>query len=183
MQRSSNMQTANPPLIMAPDRRSLRNDLLVGAVSGQIAGLVMAMAMVAVFALFLGKPVYYPVQVIGSFVFGDAALVGFQLPAFLTGLALHQGVASLIWGIVFGLLVHQLQPRGAAWVALALGVGIVSEILDVGLLVPAIMNARFGHNIWAENVPRFWDWASHLIFGLSFLVFPWVNARFFRRAE
>jgi len=165
-----------------PNQRSMRHDLIAGVLTSQIAGLMMAGAMMVVFTI-LGKGPLYPVQVIGSLVFGDAALVGFHLPAFLTGLVLHQAVASLLWGLVFALIANKLQPRHAL-VALAIGlaVGVVSELLDVGLIVPAVMNARFGHNIWAENVPRFWGWVAHLVFGVSFVVFPWVRNRLFRNS-
>ena len=177
------MHTAIDPLMALPTRRSLRHDLIVGAITGQVAGLVMAIALMVMFTLFLGKGPAYPVQVIGSFAFGDAALVGFHLPAFLTGLLLHQAGASLVWGLIFALVVNRFHPlRRGGYFAIAIGVGLLSEVLDVYVLVPAYMNARFGHNIWAENVPQFWDWTAHLIFGLSFVAFPWIYRRVFRNA-
>jgi hypothetical protein len=39
------------------------------------------------------------------------------------------------------------------------------------------MNALHGHDIWAEQVPAFWSWAAHLVFGLGLLVFPKIADR------
>jgi hypothetical protein len=151
-------------------------DVLAGALAGQIAGLVMAVVVMAVFTIFLGKGPLYPVQVIGSFVFGDRALDGFQLPALLTGLLLHQLGPSLVWGIAFGLLVNRLNVRaGSNLIALAVAVGLASQVIDVVVFMPIAMNALHGHDIWAEQVPAFWSWAAHLVFGLGLLSFRWVR--------
>src|SRR5262245_55208930 len=76
--------------------------VLSGVVTGQIAGLVMAVVVMAVFALFLGKSPLYPVQVIGSALLGESALVGTNFAAILVGLVLHQAGPSLLWGATFG---------------------------------------------------------------------------------
>lgn len=176
------MRSALLPLMQLPSHTSVRKDLTAAALTSQLAGLIMAVAMMAVFTAFLGKSPLYPVQVIGSFVFGDAALVGFHLPAFLTGLVLHQAGPSLLWGLVYGLLVYKAQPTtGAGFVAIGVGLGIASEMVDVMFVVPAFMNARFGHNLWAENVPRLWDWTAHVVFGASFALFPLIRDRLFPR--
>ena len=52
-----------------------------GIVTGQVAGLIMAVAVMLVFTLFLGKNPFYPVQVIGSVLFGENALHGFNFGA------------------------------------------------------------------------------------------------------
>jgi len=157
---------------------SPRRDLLAGALAGQIAGLVMAVVVMAVFTVFLGKGPLYPVQVIGSFVFGDRALDGFQPAALLTGLVLHQLGPSLFWGVVFGLLVSRVNVRsGSSLVALAVAVGLASQVIDVMLVLPVAMKALHGHDIWAEQVPAFWSWAAHLVFGLGLLSYGWVKAR------
>jgi hypothetical protein len=84
------------------ERTGLARHLIAGAIAGQIAGLIMAAVVMLVFTVFLGKGPIYPVQVIGSFVYGDAALQGFHLPAFLMGLVLHQLGPSLFWGLALG---------------------------------------------------------------------------------
>src|SRR5204862_8194162 len=96
---------------VVPARRSLRDDFTAAIIAGQISGLIMAVVVMLVFTLFLGKGPLYPVQVIGSVIFGDAALIGFHLPAFMTGLVLHQAGPALFWAIAFGLIVSKLEIR------------------------------------------------------------------------
>ena len=159
-------------------RPSIGRDLLTGAISGQIAGFIMAVVMMIVFTLFLGKGPLYPVQVIGSFVFGDSALVGINGGAVVAGLLLHQLGPSLIWGVAFGALAWLLNVRhGAALFALGAIAGIASQIIDVDLIVPAAFRAMQGHDIWAENVPMVWSWAAHIVFGVSLAVYPKIYAR------
>ncbi|MDP1828120.1 MAG: hypothetical protein Q8L48_32895 [Archangium sp.] len=153
-------------------KSNLERDLLGAVLAGQVAGLIMAVAMVAVFTLFLGAAWYHPVQVIGSFALGDAALPGsFFLPAFLAGLAIHQLVATLAWSLGFGLLINKVPRTFVNVLALGLATGVASQVFDAALFVPAIMNRFHGHNIWAENVPAAWSWLAHVVFGLGFLVF------------
>ena len=146
-------------------------------VTGQIAGLIMAVVMMAVYALVLGKQPLYPVQIIGSATFGEAALQGVNVGAILVGLVLHQGGPSLLWGALFGFLVPVFHIEDAKE-ALLLGctVGIVSMIGPF-LLIPQLMLARHGVDIWTREVPLFWDWAAHLVFGLSFTLYPWIKER------
>ena len=147
-----------------------------GVIAGQIAGLAMAAFMMAVFTVFLGKTPFYPVQVIGSLVFGDAALNGFNLPALFAGLILHQLGPSVFWGCAFGLVSNALgSPRGSLLVGLALGTGVLSQIVDVNIVLPFAFRVLHGHDIWAEQVPAFWSWASHVVFGLGLTTFPIVS--------
>jgi hypothetical protein len=160
---------------------TLGRDLAAGALAGQVAGLVMAVVVMAVFTLFLGTGPLFPVQVIGSLVFGDAAVQGLHVPALLAGLVLHQAGPALGWGLAFGAAVHALAPRRAGLLALGVAVGLASQVVDVGLLVPAAMRALHGHDLWAEHVPAFWSWAAHLVFGLALACFPWIHGRLDRR--
>jgi hypothetical protein len=138
----------------------------------------MAVVVMAVFTIFLGKGPLYPVQVIGSLAFGDAAIQGFHLPALLAGLVLHQAGPSLLWGLVFGGLAYVLDlRRGAAVLAVGAMVGLASQVVDVNLAMPVVMKALHGHDIWAEQVPAFWSWAAHLVFGLGLAVYPWVHGK------
>ncbi|HTE54956.1 MAG TPA: hypothetical protein VK698_29080 [Kofleriaceae bacterium] len=161
---------------------SLRHAVISGALAGQIAGLVMAVVVMAVFTLFLGKGPLYPVQVIGSLVFGDAALDGIHVGAIAAGLLLHQLGPALVWGIIFGLVVNRLDLRGAGLAVAAVATGVASQLIDVGVLVPAAMKALHGHDIWAAEVPAFWSWAAHLVFGIALLSLPWVSRRIARSA-
>jgi hypothetical protein len=169
---------ATLPKSLEASASSPRRHLVAGAIAGQIAGLIMAVVMMAVYTIFLGKGPLYPVQVIGSFIFGDAAIQGFHLPALLAGLVLHQAGPSLFWGVVFGAVLYALDVRsGVAVVLVGAITGLASQIIDVNLVVPAAMKALHGHDIWAEQVPAFWSWAAHLVFGLGLSVFPWVHAK------
>src|SRR4051812_18174177 len=86
-----------------------RSGLIAGILTGQAAGLIMAVVVMAVFTIFLGHGPLYPVQVIGSTVFGEAALQGYPIPAILAGLVLHQAGPSLFWGAVFGLIAGKVS--------------------------------------------------------------------------
>ena len=157
--------------------------LLAGALAGQISGLLMAVVVMGVFTVVLGKGPLHPVQVIGSIATGDVATQGFHLPSLLAGLFFHQAGPSLIWGLAFGGAAAALGlRRGAGLVALGAGVGLLSQLIDVNLVLPLAFNALHGHNIWAEQVPAFWSWAAHLVFGLGLAVYPWVDERLARRA-
>lgn len=170
--------TVPPASVHAPSTSSsLGRDLAAGALAGQVAGLVMAAVMVAVFTLVLGTGPLYPVQVIGSLVFGEAALQGIHWPAVLAGLVLHQAGPSLAWGLAFGAVVHAYSPRRSGLVVLGLATGLASQAIDVGLLVPAAMRILHGHDLWAEHVPAAWSWAAHLVFGLSLGLMPWSLPR------
>lgn len=148
--------------------------LISGIVTGQIAGLIMAVVVMIVFALFLGKSPLYPVQVIGSMIFGEAALPGFHLGALLAGLILHQLGPSLLWGVLFGVLAQKfsIQTAGQA-LAVGIGVGIIAMVGPY-VLIPFLMTALHGVDIWNREVPIFWDWAAHLVFGASFVLYPMI---------
>jgi hypothetical protein len=160
------------------DTTGLSEDLVAGVVTGQIAGLIMAVVVMLVFTLFLGHGPLYPVQVIGSMIFGEAALHGFHLGALLMGLVLHQLGPSLFWALVFGGLVHATGVRrGAGLVVMGAAIGIASQLIDVDLLMGPIMRAFHGRDLWAAEVPAFWSWAAHLVFGVSLALFPSVYRR------
>ena len=163
-------------LTVSPERAALRRELVASIVTGQIAGLIMAVVVMAVFTIFLGTGPLFPVQVIGSFIFGEAATTGFHLPALVAGLILHQG-AAFAWSLVFS-AANQLAPRGLAGAAVAgLIVGVASQVVDVNLIMPIAMKALHGQDLWARYVPAFWSWAAHVVFGLGFAVYPAVAAR------
>lgn len=157
--------------------RSLRRSVLAGILAGQASGLIMAVVVMAVFTLFLGKGPLFPVQVIGSFVYGDAGLQGFRLNAFLAGLLLHQLGPSLAWGLAFGLAAYATGARGAKLAVLAVAIGLLSQAVDVNVVGTRAFTALHGHDIWAENVPAFWSWAAHLVFGLGLLLYPAVETK------
>jgi hypothetical protein len=148
--------------------------IINGIVTGQLAGLIMALVVMTVFALFLGKSPLYPVQVIGSMVFGEAALPDFHFGALLAGLILHQAGPSLLWGFVFGVLAKKFSIQSTTQ-ALKLGIGVgILSMAGPYLLIPFLMNTLHGIDIWNREVPMFWDWAAHIVFGASFALYPSV---------
>lgn len=150
--------------------------IITGIITGQVAGLIMAVVVMIVFTI-LGKGPLYPVQVIGSLIFGEAALQGFHLGAFLAGLILHQAGPSLLWGFIYGLLAKKFSVQTTEQaLKLGLAVGVISMVGPY-VLIPFLMNMIQGVDIWNREVPMFWDWAAHLVFGLSFVLYPNISKK------
>lgn len=149
--------------------------LVAGIVTGQIAGLIMAVVIMIVFMVFLGKGPLFPVQVIGSMVFGAAALQGVHIGAILAGLVLHQAGPSLMWGVLFGFLAKKFSVETArASLGLGLGVGVIAMVGPY-LLIPFLMKSLHGTDFWSQEVPIMWDWAAHFVFGASFVLYPKIK--------
>jgi hypothetical protein len=167
------METTNvaaPVSKMAADKKTM----VAGIVTGQIAGLIMAVVVMIVFTVFLGKNPFFPVQVIGSTLFGAEALSGIHVGAILAGLVLHQLGPSLLWGVLFGFLAKKFSIGTTKE---ALGTGLIIGLISmVGpyLLIPFVMKTLQGVDYWNQQVPLFWDWAAHIVFGASFALYPKV---------
>jgi len=154
--------------------------LTSGIITGQIAGLIMAVVVMIVFTI-LGKGPLYPVQVIGSMALGESALQGTNFLAIIAGLVLHQLGPSLLWGVVFGLISTKVAiSTKKDSLFLGLFVGVISMVGPY-FLIPFLMNAFHGQDFWNQNVPMFWDWAAHLVFGASFILYPMVKAKMSQR--
>jgi hypothetical protein len=150
---------------------------LPAILTGQLAGLIMAVVVIAVFSLFLGKSPFYPVQVIGSILLGESVLHGFDFPAVLTGLVLHQGGPTVLWSLLFGAFALQFEIRDLGRsLALGLAIGLIS-MTGPYLLIPALFHLMQGVDLWNREVPMAWDWAAHLVFGASFALYPWVRSK------
>jgi hypothetical protein len=157
--------------------RAASRPVISGIVTGQIAGLIMAVVVMAVFTIFLGKGPLYPVQVIGSALLGESALQGINILAILAGIVLHQLGPSLLWGTIFGLIASKVDiEKLPAALALGVGLGVVSMVGPYAL-IPAVMTTLHGVDIWNREVPMGWDWAAHLVFGLSFVLYPLVSKK------
>ncbi len=166
---------AAPDLGTAVTKSEIARSLAAGVIAGQIAGLIMVGVMATVFTVFLGEGPLYPLQVIGSLLFGDRALSGFRLPSSVAGLVLHQLGPCFFWGGWFGLVTHFFGiHRGSRLLALGIATGVVSQVVDVNLILPVAFQALHGHDIWAERVPAFWSWASHVVFGVGLASFSVV---------
>lgn len=161
----------------AYSEKTFTNTMLAGIISGQIAGLIMAVVVMLVFTI-LGRGPFFPVQVIGSMALGESALHGSNLFAVLVGVLLHQLGPSLLWGVVFGFIAAKFQIKDSKEsLLMGLAVGVISMVGPY-LLIPFLMNAFHGADYWNQNVPMFWDWAAHIVFGASFVVYPTIRKRF-----
>jgi hypothetical protein len=59
--------------------------------------------------------------------------------------------------------------------ALAVGIGVgILAMVGPYVLMPALFKTLHGVDIWNREVPIFWDWAAHIVFGASFCLFPMV---------
>lgn len=52
-------------------------------------------------------------------------------------------------------------------------VGTVALLIDGYLLMPGIQQLLHGRNLWAEHVPRWVAWVTHLVFGSSLGFYYW----------
>jgi hypothetical protein len=155
-----------------------RKAFISSIVTGQIAGLIMAVAIMGVFALVFNKSPLFPVQVIGSALLGEGALIGFNLKAVLVGLILHQAGPALLWGAVYGLVATKIDLTSTTAALIAgLVIGVISMIGPY-ILIPSVFHALQGVDIWNREVPIFWDWVAHMIFGLSFFLYPTILRKF-----
>jgi hypothetical protein len=151
--------------------------MVAGVITGQLAGLIMAVIVMLVFAVFLGKNPLYPVQVIGSTIFGESAMQGTNFGAILAGLVLHQLGPSLLWGFIFGVLASKMSVETTkSALGLGLAIGVISMVGPY-VLIPAVMKTLHGVDFWNREVPLFWDWAAHIVFGASFALYPKIRAK------
>ncbi|MGZ3722338.1 MAG: hypothetical protein ACXVA9_05380 [Bdellovibrionales bacterium] len=160
--------------------RAGERTLLSGVATGQVAGLIMAVVVMIVFTI-LGKSPLFPVQVIGSTLFGEPALHGFHFGALIAGLLLHQLGPSLLWGVIFGLIAGKFPVQSTSR---ALGLGLAMGVISMAgpyILIPAVMNVMQGVDYWNREVPMFWDWAAHIVFGASFVLYPKIHQAISRR--
>ena len=155
---------------------STRDRAVCSVLGGQLAGLVMAVVMMLVYALFLGQSIFFPVQVIASLLLGHDALTQATPGVIAFGVLLHQLGPSLGWSLVFFGLLMLVKERVDLNRAMMIGflVGLASIIVDVYLIGPGLQRITAGENLWLQNVPRFWDWAAHMVYGLSLGFFFWA---------
>jgi hypothetical protein len=62
----------------------------------------------------------------------------------------------------------------------ALKFGLILGVISMAgpyLLIPFVMNTMQGVDIWNREVPMFWDWAAHLVFGASFALYPKIQSK------
>jgi hypothetical protein len=164
-------------------RPAFGREVIAGVQAGQVAGLAMAATLMAVFSVFLGKSPFYPLQIIAGSLLGEDAIGRLDARALVVGVLLHQLGLALLWGIVFGVVVWLVKPRrSVTLMELGLFVGVLSQIIDVQLLLPLLSGVfsdrlpLFGPllraNLWA-HVPMAASWLAHLVFGVALSLYPW----------
>lgn len=147
--------------------------LVAGFCAALCAGAAMALVMIVAFVAFEHTPLLYALRPIGSYLFGDRMLTAPTAPMYLAAAAFHFGVCAL-WGIVFAFAATLLRVDKSIGGALALGlvVGLASQIVDIQLVTPPLMQQLWGHNLWAETVPPLASWVGHLVFGAGLALAP-----------
>jgi hypothetical protein len=151
--------------------------LIIGAIAGMVAGLMMAMYAMIASATFLGQGFFTPLYGIASPLLGPAAMMqsmkqGLYFaggPAVL-GLIVHM-LWSALYGMLFALLVSLLRLRGM----MALMAGLI-----YGLVVLVIMSFIVLPIVGAGTMPSTVGWPSfvveHLIFGMVLGLWPLVRS-------
>lgn len=156
---------------------------LTASVIASMSGAALsALVMVVAFMRFEGRPFFYPLQLVGTFLFGDLALSAPRWEIYPTAAAFHFGICA-VWGIVYAFCATMLCVDKSIWGSLALGlvVGMAAKLVDVDLVAPSVMTRLWGHNLWAESVPPVFSWLGHIVFGVSLGVFPFVFRRLWIR--
>jgi hypothetical protein len=164
-------------------RPAFGRELLAGAKAGQVAGFAMAAALMAMSGVFLGKGLFYPLELTAASVLGSDAIGQLDARTLLVGVLVHQLGPSLAWGIVFGAVVWCFKPDGSVRLMMwGLLIGIVAQIVDVYVLLPLLSGELSGRipvfgplqheNLWAR-MPIAANCLAHLIFGLSLSLYPW----------
>ena len=156
--------------------------LVAGFFASLLGGAVMAVVMVVAFMAVEHTSFWYALRPIGSYLFGDRMLVAPTPAMYVAATAFHFGIC-VVWGIVFAFAATLIRVDKSLGGALALGVvvGLASQIVDVNLVTPALMNQLWGQNLWAATVPPLFSWLGHLFFGLSLVVAPLIFRKLWLR--
>jgi hypothetical protein len=164
-------------------RPAFGRELIAGVRAGQVAGLVMAVALMTIFRVFLQKSLFYPLQIIAAFVLGENVIGRLDARTLVVGVLVHQLGPALLWGVVFGVVVWLFKPRRSmTLMALGLFVGALAQLIDVNLLLPLLSGVWSDHfpllvslqraNLWI-HVPIAASWLGHLVFGFALSLYPW----------
>lgn len=147
--------------------------LVSGFIASLVGGAAMAVVMVVAFTIGQHTSLLYALRPIGAFLFGDRMLTAPTPAMYVAATAFHFGVCA-IWGIIFGFAATLLRADKSFGGSLILGVivGLLSQIVDINLVTPALMNSLWGSDLWMATVPPLYSWLGHIAFGLSFVVAP-----------
>jgi hypothetical protein len=153
-----------------PVASPLTRDVSTALLAGEL-GVLLASAAMMVLA---GPDPLRPLQLMGAFVVGDAALqdgVAAIGAAFL-GLLFVVALPGFLWSVVFGMSANLLRARcGRPLIGLVLGMAVVALAVD-SAIAPVWLRLAVGHDVWHDTVP----WGAvvvwHVILAAMFLLFP-----------
>lgn len=147
--------------------------LVSGFVAALVGGLAMAIVMVVAFTTLRHTGLWFALKPIGAFLYGDRMFTMPTAGMYVAATAFHFGVCA-IWGIVFAFAATLLRADVSVGGSLVLGIviGLASQIVDVNLVAPAVMNQLWGDDLWTATVPPAYSWLGHVAFGLSFAIAP-----------
>lgn len=156
--------------------------VVAGLIAAMMGAALMAVVMTVAFLRYDGRPLYYPLQLIGTFLFGDVSMIAPRWEIYPTAAALLFGTCGL-WGLVYAFVASRLRVTASVGGALLLGVvvGLASQLVDIDLIAPALMNRMWGHDLWIENVPPVFSWLGHIMFGLMLGSYPFLFRSFWIR--
>jgi hypothetical protein len=150
-------------------------DVGAAMLAGQLAGVGACALLMLGYAALLDEGVTHPLRAMASFVLGDGAFDADNWFAPLLGFAFVQIVPVFLWSVMFGLWVTLFEARrGWSLLFLCFTVAILAQLVNVDLLAPLWLEAAWGHDTWAENVPMRWSWLANLAFGMGLMSFPWA---------
>jgi hypothetical protein len=164
-------------------RPAFVRELIAGMWAGQVAGLAMAVALMAIFSVFLRTSPFYPLEVIGASVLGESVVGRVDVRTLAVGMLVHQLGPAFVWGLFYGAVVWLFKPRRSMpLMLLGLLVGALSEVVDVHCMLPwlsggpAVRLLLFeplrSDNVW-RHVPAAASWLAHLVFGFTLSFYPW----------
>lgn len=147
--------------------------VVVSAIAGMVAGLIMAMYAMVASAFFLGQGFFTPLYGIASPIVGSEAMMTsmekglyFTLGPAILGLVIHM-MWSALYGIIFGQVVQAARLTGAAAVVGGMVYGVVVMLFMSFVVLPIV---------GAGAMPAMIGWVSftieHLMFGVVLGLWP-----------
>jgi hypothetical protein len=154
--------------------RSFVQELGAGLVAGQAGGLFMAVVVMVLDHIFADRSPFLPLQALATLVYGDAALRPWNGLAIGVGALLHILGPAVIWGLFFALIVRMAHPnRAASLLILGLLTGLLAQVVDIYIVLPAVFAHQHLANAWFANVHPAASWLAHIAFGVGLSLVPW----------
>jgi hypothetical protein len=145
-------------------------------IAGQVAGLLFLVCLMVALKLVAGRPLLFPLHVIGALLLGPGALEHPTAGTALLGVAVHQLGPSLLWSALYGVIAATATERLDLNKSMMLGfiLGGFAVVLGVYFVLPELQRAVTGASLWDRNIPKVWSWVAHGVYGLSLGGFFWL---------